>query len=57
MGRVANDARKHVLQQVRDETVPLAVDADGDSADDGLVRDEEPVTNGQELDAVSSTRD
>ena len=34
MGRVANDARKHVLQQVRDETVPLAVHVGGDCADD-----------------------
>ena len=34
LGRVANDARKHVLQQVRDETVPLAVDVDGDCVDD-----------------------
>ena len=40
MGRVANDARKHVLQQLRDETVPLAVHVGGDSADDSAYQAE-----------------
>ena len=40
MGRVANEARKYVLQQVRDETLPLAVRVGGDSADDSAYQAE-----------------
>ena len=34
MGRVANDARKHVLQQLRDDTIPVAVESGRNSGDD-----------------------
>ena len=34
VGRAANDARKHVLQQVRDEIIPVDVEVCGDSNDD-----------------------